>query len=262
LWGWFFGEWDRAAALVNALLTGLGLVLVSVTSVVPLIEERSRGRLDLLLVTPLPTGTIYAGFWWGSYRAVLRLGAVPGLLVALLVFDRGNWWGGVLFVGLVLAYGAFLVSLGLALAAATARPGLAMAMAATVCLVGTSAWFVRVIRAFHAHESKPARIIALFDSSHEAEPLAFGNVWMETVPVDWTDMSTPRYERSRLTDVLGYDSQDAVVCTHWYGLWIAVCLGCHYVLRAVTLARFDRAIGRIAMRAEPLPRRAAPAHAG
>ena len=53
---------------VNAFVYSIGLLLVSVTSVTSLFEERVRGSLDVLMATPLSTGSIVYGKWWGAFR--------------------------------------------------------------------------------------------------------------------------------------------------------------------------------------------------
>ena len=70
------------APLVNAFQVSIGLLLVSVTSVTSLQEERVRGSLDVLLTTPLSTVQIFWGKWWGSFRLVLLLTVLPTFLAS------------------------------------------------------------------------------------------------------------------------------------------------------------------------------------
>src|SRR5262249_11915851 len=68
---------DSLPALVNAFQYSIGLLLVSVTSVTCLFEERVRGSLDVLLATPLPTSSIVWGKWWGAFRNALLVMVIP-----------------------------------------------------------------------------------------------------------------------------------------------------------------------------------------
>jgi ABC-type transport system involved in multi-copper enzyme maturation permease subunit len=93
-----------------------GLLLLSVSAATSLAEERQRGSLDVLLVTPLSTRSIVLGKWWGAFRGVPPLAVLPVLIAATLATHTGFALGPVLIGGLVLAYGAAITSLGLALA--------------------------------------------------------------------------------------------------------------------------------------------------
>jgi ABC-type transport system involved in multi-copper enzyme maturation permease subunit len=134
---------------VCAFLSSIGLLLISVTSVTSLQDERVRGSLDVLLTSPLSSGEILWGKWWGSYRAVLLLAVLP-TMVAMGPWVRGIWStiGGTesadfqalsfLLMPLMLAsYGAATVSLGLALAIWIKRTSRAMAASVICYLVPT-----------------------------------------------------------------------------------------------------------------------------
>src|SRR5262249_41573244 len=115
------------APLVNAFQVAIGLLLLSVTSVTGLSEERVRGTLEILLTTPVSTKSIVRGKWWGAYRAVLPQAVLPVALVGASAAS-GNFWGMVLIAGLILAYGAAVTSVGLAMAIWVAKPGRAIAL--------------------------------------------------------------------------------------------------------------------------------------
>ena len=102
------------------LLTSLGLLLLSTRTASVLADERASGSIDVLLTTPLSTRSILRAKWRGSFRRVPWLAfwpAVVGLVCAAnpeirpiqLAIIAG-------VVGLIVVQGAFLVSLGLALA--------------------------------------------------------------------------------------------------------------------------------------------------
>ncbi|MCI0464247.1 MAG: ABC transporter permease subunit [Gemmataceae bacterium] len=133
-------------AYVSAFQVAIGLLLVSVTGVTALAEERSQGRLEVLLTTPLSTRTIVWGQWWGAYRTVPRLAFLPTLTAAVVITRNDHWtqipYGlGVLVVlGLVLAYGAALTSLGLALATWIPRSSRAVTLSVGAYVVVTVGW--------------------------------------------------------------------------------------------------------------------------
>jgi ABC-type transport system involved in multi-copper enzyme maturation permease subunit len=128
---------ESMMAFVNAFTFAFGLLLVSVTSVTSLFEERVRGSLDVLMTTPLPTSRITLGKWWGSFRVVVRVTLLPALLACYLASGGGpGTWGLVgLLVLLMLAFGALVNSLGLALATWVPRFGLAVGLNVVVCVL-------------------------------------------------------------------------------------------------------------------------------
>src|SRR5947209_5315356 len=85
-----------------------------------------RGSLDVLMATPLPTRSIVWGKWWGTFRSVPRLLILPSLLTFALSLYTGHLWGVALMAALILAYGAAITSLGLALATWMPRVGRAV----------------------------------------------------------------------------------------------------------------------------------------
>ena len=119
-------------AIVNAVQVAGGLLMLSVSAATSLAEERQRGSLDVLMATPLPTRSIVWGKWWGTFRSVPRLLILPSLLTFALSFYTGHLWGVALMAALILAYGAAITSLGLALA--TWMPRMGRAVGTTVGL--------------------------------------------------------------------------------------------------------------------------------
>ena len=127
----------HTAAFVNAFQFAIGLLLVSVTSVTRLFEERVAGSLDVLLVTPLPTPSIVSGKWWATYRTVVLLAVLPTALACRFGGSDGRAarWALPLLVTLMLAYGAFVTSLGLALATWVRRFGVAVGLSVAIYLL-------------------------------------------------------------------------------------------------------------------------------
>jgi ABC-type transport system involved in multi-copper enzyme maturation permease subunit len=132
------------------ILLMFGMLMLSATAPTALADERARGSLDALLATPLSTQSILAAKWWGMYRRVLVLAAVPlyaVLFIAATVPDIPVWlfamrfpqpavplngsdriFAPILCVADFLASGALIVSWGLALATWVPRLGRAVAL--------------------------------------------------------------------------------------------------------------------------------------
>jgi ABC-type transport system involved in multi-copper enzyme maturation permease subunit len=144
--------WDTAggnelAALVTTFQYSIGLLFVSVSSVTSLYEDRIGGSLDLLLTTPLSTSSIVRAKWWGTYRSVLLIMMLPIATVCCLALVNlekhraRNMMQVLVFmpllVGLMLAYGAVVTSLGLALATWIKRFGVAVGLNITTYVLVT-----------------------------------------------------------------------------------------------------------------------------
>jgi ABC-type transport system involved in multi-copper enzyme maturation permease subunit len=140
---WTIAEVFRGAAMaavemgavVAALQVGAGLLLLSVSAATSLAEERQRGSLDVLLATPLPTRSIVLGKWLGAFRGVPLLVIWPVCIAAALATQSGFFLGPVLIAGLILAYGAAINSLGLALATWLPQMGRAIGLTAGLYVV-------------------------------------------------------------------------------------------------------------------------------
>jgi ABC-type transport system involved in multi-copper enzyme maturation permease subunit len=134
---------DTLAAFVNAFQYSIGLLLVSVSSVTSLFEERVRGSLDILLTTPLPTASIVRGKWWGAFRSAVLVMLLPlGLAVCLAALTPNTdfvipWLLTLLMALLMLAYGAAVTSLGLALATWVKRFGVALGLSVAIYILIT-----------------------------------------------------------------------------------------------------------------------------
>src|SRR5262245_6551293 len=126
-----------AGAVLNGMQVAAGLLLLSVSAATSLAEERQRGSLDVLLSTPLSTRSIVLGKWWGAFRGVPPLTALPVLIAAALATHTGFALGPALIGGLVVAYGATITSLGLALATWLPRMGRAIGLTAGLYVVVT-----------------------------------------------------------------------------------------------------------------------------
>jgi ABC-type transport system involved in multi-copper enzyme maturation permease subunit len=120
---------------VNAFQVAIGLLLVSVSSVTALADDRVRGRLDLLLATPLSTRAILWGKWWGAYRSVILLTLLPCWIACTAAIHTGRWQNVLLTACLILAYGVAVTGFGFALSAWSQRPGRAITLSAIAFVV-------------------------------------------------------------------------------------------------------------------------------
>jgi ABC-type transport system involved in multi-copper enzyme maturation permease subunit len=134
--------------IVNCLQASFGLLLLSIAAPTVLAEERVRGSLDVLLASPLSTNRIVLAKWWGAFRVVPALALLPAIGTLCIAasdpqFARSGAAAGheyvplgamdrvavvALPVGLLLAQGAAITSVGLALATWVRRVGRAVAV--------------------------------------------------------------------------------------------------------------------------------------
>ena len=204
------------AALINAAMVSFGLLLVCVASVTSLAEERVRGSIGLLLASPLPTWSIVWGKWWGAYRTVVPLSVLPGVLAYTLAVDSGEWTGMMLIVGLILAQGAAITSMGLWLAARMQKPGRALIVNVAIYALVSSVWL----------------------------PAGF-------LPADWRYLSesissaSPFFVIRELTHSMYYPSVKYWEGEVWSTLWIIAYLWMAAGLFVATLLSFDRRLGRM-----------------
>jgi ABC-type transport system involved in multi-copper enzyme maturation permease subunit len=166
------GRGEKLLAILNGFAVWFGLLVVSVTAPTALGEERVRGSLDVLMSTPMATRSIVLAKWWGAFRAVPWIVAVPalcGVFLALAPDDVTYTRVAVtpapgvkmtafktvasdpitplertaavlLPLGFALATGAVVASLGLLLATWFKRPGRAMAVNASVYIILSVGW--------------------------------------------------------------------------------------------------------------------------
>jgi hypothetical protein len=142
---WLAGSGSRApggGAFLNGLQVSAGMLLLSIFAASAMAEERARGSLDVLLATPLSTRSIVWGKWWGTFRFVPVLALPPGLATFFVAWHHGHWIGVALVVGLVVAYGAALTSLGLALATWVPRLGRAVGLSVAAHVGVTVGWVI------------------------------------------------------------------------------------------------------------------------
>jgi ABC-type transport system involved in multi-copper enzyme maturation permease subunit len=213
-----------AASIGNGFQAGIGLLLLSVSAATAFAEERVRGSLDVLLTTPLTTRSIVWGKWWGTFRSVPLLAIAPGAVAAALSRQSGQWEGVVMVVGLFIAYGAAVTSLGIALAIWVRRLDLAVALSVSVLGGVTIGWLFAVI---------------LIGPGPWTPGIAAGSpiigIMLPTAVMGW--YSTPEW-------------RTLVV---WWGLWTVLYALIAAGLGWASLLTFDRCMGRIPDAPRPEP---------
>src|SRR4051794_19031356 len=121
--------------VISGLQVSAGLLLLSISAVTSLAEERQRGSLDVLLATPLSTRSIVLGKWRGALRGGPPLTGLAGLLAPAMAAHTRVAPGPGLIGGPVVALGAAITSLGLALATWLPRMDRAIGLTAGLYLV-------------------------------------------------------------------------------------------------------------------------------
>jgi hypothetical protein len=125
-------------------------------------EERQQGSLDLLAATTLSTRAIVLGKWLGTFRLAVLLAVGPGLIALAMATAREaspmtpplGWppefcreiplgpriFGVFVAIGTILAHGALLTSIGLALAVWIKRQSRAIAFSVGLFILIAVAW--------------------------------------------------------------------------------------------------------------------------
>ena len=206
--------------MMNMFQVSVGLLLLSVSAATSLAEERVRGSLDVLLSTPLSSRSILAGKWWGTFRQTAHVLVWPAIVAGLLVAESGRWVSYLLLLGLILAYGAVITSLGLALATWVSRLGRAVALCVSAYVVFSIGWLL---------------IVALFFSTDQrACP------WSRE-PALWRTLRHGYHFTSGPTGPSSVTMTSAIRFGAF--IWILVDAGIALLLFMVTLATFDRLPG-------------------
>ena len=155
-----YGTGSEFLKIVSGLHATVGLLIVSLFSPTVLAEERVRGSLDVLMTTPLPTDRIVMSKWWGAYRVVPALAFLPAISCLIITAAAPDHTPAVLSlrqapapldaldriayicipVAMLLAQGAAVTSVGLALATWIHRVGRAVAVSVMICAVFAIGW--------------------------------------------------------------------------------------------------------------------------
>jgi ABC-type transport system involved in multi-copper enzyme maturation permease subunit len=124
----------------NGFQVAVGLLLLSLVTPAALAEERARGSLEVLLATPITTRSLVLAKWCAYYRVVPALSLLPAVLAAAHAAPQNRWLGVPLASAMVLAQGAAVTSLGIALATWVPRVDRALILSAAVSVFVTVAW--------------------------------------------------------------------------------------------------------------------------
>ncbi len=209
------GPGGAAGAWVNGLQVSIGLLLLSVAATSSLAEERAHGSLDLLLSTPLSARQIVLGKWLGAYRMVPLLAIMPALVIGCAAL-AANWtrgWVFLLMIAYVLAAGAAITSLGVAMATVFSRQGRAVGVTVTLYVFIAAGWLILT-----------TMVVA--------------------GPRQGLDMASPFFWAGELTfEVSSPRSLDLSV--GWAIIWTLACVWAGVQLLQFTLDHFDRRLGRI-----------------
>jgi ABC-type transport system involved in multi-copper enzyme maturation permease subunit len=218
------------SAWVNGMQVSIGILLLSVSASTSLAEERVRGSLDILLATPLSTFTILSGKWWGTFRLVVLLTVLPtAVALGQLLLHAGSLQHCLLVPCMIVAYGAGVTSLGLALATWVPRLGRAVGLCLTAVLLMTVGWLFLAIT---------------MTRGQAGEAMAMGSPFMGA--------GLLTYEIS---------NRGGVESLNWAALWIEIYLAVAFVLFVLTWISFNQFLGRASARVfgpQPYSRSSAP----
>ena len=226
-----------------------------------LAEERVRGSLDVLMTTPMATDRIVMAKWRGAYQVVPALAILPAIGCLIIAagaanhslprqinqpapapLDAVDYVAYVCIpVAMLLAQGAVVTSVGLALATWIRRVGRAVAVSVTCYAVFAFGWIVLVEVGMVLLEG-----LGLVPADNrEAAPFIF-EILATACPVGgqmltFTTSSWPSGQ-SRLAFYIG----QVIVLLATFGFAL--------VVLALTLATFDRCVGRMPERPRRAPR--------
>jgi ABC-type transport system involved in multi-copper enzyme maturation permease subunit len=247
---------DGSREFDNAILihVALGMLLLGATAPTAMAEERVRGSLDVLMVSPLSTRAIVAAKWWGMFRRVLVLVPLP-MYVAVFVaaaipetvtLPRRLYlqpvpltaWDRILAATLCpadfLASGALIVSLGLALAIWVRRLGRAVALSVILFFLIGIGWIILVALCF---EFLRASLPRLGIPWLNANPRWLGETLMALSPIAGPPLAI---------DTLKWYAGDARPW-RWAGLGVVITIKAvaAWLLLWLSIKTFDRRMGRV-----------------
>jgi ABC-type transport system involved in multi-copper enzyme maturation permease subunit/Na+-transporting methylmalonyl-CoA/oxaloacetate decarboxylase gamma subunit len=249
--------------MLSGFLATFGLLLVSIHAPTALAEERARGSLDVLMTTPVSTDRIVLAKWWGSYRVVPALAFLPAISALIVgieqseiprafarspgVHDPIGWIDRLAFMclptALFLAQGAVITSFGLALATWMRRVGRAIAASVAVYAVIAIGWVISIELDIVPDTLSWLGLLApndndadLFFSLIGASLCPFGAQLAPFQSVDWPDAA------NRNAFYIG----QVIV--------FLLTMGLAFVFLGLTLATFNRSMGRMSERRRRAPR--------
>ena len=230
-----------------------GLLVQSILAASYLADERSRGSLDVVLATPLSTRSIVWGKWLGIYRTVLWMAILPGvcsLMVVCLALPfrarfaaPGDGAPGMMSLTLLahilapalvvcemLAFGAAITSMGLALATWIPRFGRAVVINMLIFGLFAIGWPVVVVTliAPQLAELRKSGWIT-HDESIQSGLLTLNPIAAPILALDWLTMS---------------DGSPPWIISLFALTWSALAGASAAVMFWATVKTFDRCMGR------------------
>lgn len=198
----------------------IGLMLMCLSAPTSLAEERSQGSLDVLVATPLAAREIVFGKWLGTYRYILPIALLPTVIVSSVGWRTGYLAPVYLLPGYVLAVGATVTSLGLALAIWLERPGRAVAFTLAAFVLVTVGWLIL--------------IAALIRGNVLGAGLASASPFMGCAMIG-----------SLSLDRMGPADRDRWSLIGWLICWLIAYAVLAWVLFEAAVRTFDRCLGRM-----------------
>jgi ABC-type transport system involved in multi-copper enzyme maturation permease subunit len=217
--GWFR---TQMAILVNATQLTAGLLLLSISAVTALADDRMRGTVDVLLATPVSSSAIVRSKWLSGARLVLPVAFFPIAVGFGIVCNTRAVIPFIVLVVLVLAYGAATASLGLALATWIRRYGRAIAASVTIYLLASIGFIMVPILTVSAPGEENIGVFLC---------------------------GSPFYGTAVLTAAVAREFPQSISPQAWGFTWIIIYGVIALILYAATLLTFDRCLGRIPGRA-------------
>jgi ABC-type transport system involved in multi-copper enzyme maturation permease subunit len=256
-----FQRGSEFLVFVNAFQATFGLLLVSLFAPTVLAEERVRGSLDVLLTTPLSTDRIVMAKWWGAYRVVPALAILPAIGCVVIAAGASDYsppgrinqpaaaaldaWDYVAYVciptAILLAQGAVVTSVGLVLATWIRRIGRAVAVSVTCFAVLAFGWIILVEFGLEILAE-----LGLLPVNDRGTVEFFAEIFATACPaggqmVTFTTSSWPPAQ-SRVAFYIG--QLIVLLANNGFAL----------IVYALTLATFDRCVGRVSERPRRAPR--------
>ncbi len=227
---------------VLGLIVTVGLLFVSTSIASVLAEERARGSLDVLMSTPVSTRAILRAKWWGAFRRIPWLIFWPALLgIIFAIVDDLNGTSATtlgLVPVLILAQGAALVSLGLALATWIKRPGQATGWTITGLVFMVVGWPI-------VGELLPKHRLITNQAGHDLRNnliqlgLSMGSPFI--------NVTGPYIDAARTFVFVGTEYRRQAVLIHLVAWILIYGLGA-WLLFELTVLTFDRCLGRASER--------------
>ncbi len=156
------GTWETTGVFSYLLHVIFGLLMLAAVAPTSMAEERQRGSLDVLAATALSTRAIVVGKWLGTFRFAALMAVGPGCLALAMATGRlasanmtapgfppeyyqeislaARIYGVGVIVGTILAHGALIASIGLALAVWIQRQSRAIAFSVALFVLVIAAW--------------------------------------------------------------------------------------------------------------------------